>query len=106
MLPAISDDDPGDATSAGLVLNTQTDLTAMGRSGDAEQLAKQVRDFTLLRQVQAEFRHPHLAANGPMRKWCTKLWLRACYYERRLPGTTLSQNPLHYELSDITPRSK
>ena len=40
------------------------------------------------------FRHPHLAANGPASKWCTKPWLRTYCYEWRCPGTTLPEKPV------------
>jgi NitT/TauT family transport system substrate-binding protein len=54
VLPAISDDDPGGFTEAGLILNAQLDMEAVGIAGDPAELAPKVQDLTLLRQVQRE----------------------------------------------------
>ena len=54
LLPAISDDDPGGFTEAGLVINTQIDLEANGMSGDAAELGRRTHDVMLLRQVQRD----------------------------------------------------
>jgi NitT/TauT family transport system substrate-binding protein len=54
MLPAISDDDPGGVTEAGLLLVTQTDLAALEMDADPAELGKRVNDLALLRQVQWE----------------------------------------------------
>ncbi len=54
VLPAINDDDPGGFTEAGLLLNTQLDMEALGLSGDPAELGRGVHDVTLLRQVQRE----------------------------------------------------
>jgi sulfonate transport system substrate-binding protein len=54
VLPAINDDDPGGFTEAGLILNAQIDMEALGMSGDVAEIAKSAQDLTLLRQVQRE----------------------------------------------------
>jgi ABC-type nitrate/sulfonate/bicarbonate transport system substrate-binding protein len=54
LLPAISDDDPGGFTEAGLVINTQIDLEANNMSGDAAELGRRSHDVVVLRQVQRE----------------------------------------------------
>jgi NitT/TauT family transport system substrate-binding protein len=54
VLPAINDDDPGGFTEAGLLLNTQLDMEALGMSGDPAQIGPSTQDVTLLRQVQRE----------------------------------------------------
>jgi NitT/TauT family transport system substrate-binding protein len=53
-LPALSENDPGGFTEAGLILNTQVDLEALGQTGDPLDLGKRVHDMTLLRQVQRD----------------------------------------------------
>lgn len=54
LLPAINADDPGGFTEAGLLLNTQLDMEAVGLTGDAAALGKSVTDLTLLRQAQRQ----------------------------------------------------
>ncbi|HLY64309.1 MAG TPA: hypothetical protein VKU60_02150 [Chloroflexota bacterium] len=41
-------------TSAGLTLQTKSDLDALKQTGDAAGLAEKVTDFSLLRQAQTE----------------------------------------------------
>jgi ABC-type nitrate/sulfonate/bicarbonate transport system substrate-binding protein len=52
--PAVSADDPGGFTEAGLLLNAEMDLEAMGQAGDPAEFGKRAHDLTLLRQVQRE----------------------------------------------------
>jgi ABC-type nitrate/sulfonate/bicarbonate transport system substrate-binding protein len=52
--PAISDDDPGGLTEAGLILNAQVDQDSIKLAGDPLELGKKVNDLTLLRQVQRD----------------------------------------------------
>jgi len=52
--PAISDDDPGGLTQAGLVLNTQVDMDALKLTGDPLALGEKVNDMGPLREVQRQ----------------------------------------------------
>jgi ABC-type nitrate/sulfonate/bicarbonate transport system substrate-binding protein len=52
--PAISAEDPGGFTEAGLLLSTQIDLESNNLPGDPAELGKGTHDVTLLRQVQRE----------------------------------------------------
>jgi hypothetical protein len=54
VLPAINADDPGGFTEAGLLLNTQLDMEALGMTGDPAEIGPRTQDVTLLRQVQRE----------------------------------------------------
>jgi NitT/TauT family transport system substrate-binding protein len=54
VIPAIDDDDPGGATEAAMTLLARQDLAMMNAPGDPAAIAKQVHDFSLLRQAQRE----------------------------------------------------